>query len=408
MCIFTNAQSVFDLPTPNRYVNDYANLLTTDEENALEEKINAFDQLTSNQFAIVTVKSLEGLESSEFAFRLARQWGIGRKNKNNGVLILIKPKYKYEKGQVYIAIGYGLEASIPDAAAKRIVNRTLIPNFKKFKYYEGVNYALSELFDLSQHEYSNTNEYNNSAGAEPKVFVIFIIITILLPFGYMVFLRNRKIPEKYAHYYNKGEYNSKNIIEQIDRIEKVQHCSYPNFKSQLLKYEYVSHKNLFKYENRIEDKLFCILLNGRSRFQAFKEMLDPFLIVIVLYLIILGFVVSKHYLDYSGVIPFIISIIVSIISIYALLNLLISALQIYQFILRKKAAYSGGVSVAIFTLNALFKRNIERKYNATTHTYGYYPVVVFYSDGGGYGGGGFGGASFGGGGFGGGGAGGSW
>ncbi|MBN2611513.1 MAG: TPM domain-containing protein [Bacteroidales bacterium] len=404
------AQSVFDLPVPDNYVNDFANLLSDYEQAGLEKRIGDFDRLTSNQFAIVTVNSLEGLDRAEFAFRLARKWGVGQKNSNNGVLILVKPKFEHEKGQVYIAVGYGLESSIPDARAKRIVEKTMIPFFRKNEYYEGISAALDELFKLCTDEYTRSGDIKSLIDWETWYGIVLLIFTILLPIVYLIYLRIRKVPDKYVHYFSTGEYNSKNLINQIEKIEMVYNTSYPNFKSEVLKYEHVSHRNLLKYESRIDNKLFCVLLNGRKRLKAFAETIDPFLTFIIFYLFILSILIFILLLSNFGLLISVVSLIVTSFIIFGLLSFLISFLQIQQFMLRKNAAYYGGVSLALFALNCLFKKNIGRKYNSTTDSYTYYPIIISVSDGGGYSGGfggGYGGG-FGGGSFGGGGAGGSW
>ena len=108
---------------------------------SLETKLVNFDDTTSTQIAIVTVKSLNGYSKEEFTDRIGEKWGVGRKGKDNGVLILIKPKYGNERGQARISVGYGLEGAIPDAIANRIVNYDLIPYFKQGDYYTGLDKA---------------------------------------------------------------------------------------------------------------------------------------------------------------------------------------------------------------------------------------------------------------------------
>src|SRR5690349_13767625 len=76
-------------PNPPRLVNDFADLLTPDEEMRLESKLKAYDDSTSSQVAVVTVTDLHGYAAVDFAVALGRKWGVGGKQFNNGVIILV-------------------------------------------------------------------------------------------------------------------------------------------------------------------------------------------------------------------------------------------------------------------------------------------------------------------------------
>ncbi len=108
---------------PKRVVNDFTNLLSRQDQARLENKLRKFNDTTSTQIAIVTVPSLHGYAPNDYAQRLAEQWGIGQKGKDNGILVLVKPKSRDENGQVAIAVGYGLEGVVPDAIASRIIRK---------------------------------------------------------------------------------------------------------------------------------------------------------------------------------------------------------------------------------------------------------------------------------------------
>src|SRR5665647_2726784 len=89
-------------PEPPRLVNDFAGVLSAEQQASLETKLVNFNQKTSTQIAIVTVKSLSGYDPSDYAQKLAEKWSIGQKGKNKGILILVKPKLANEKGEVFI------------------------------------------------------------------------------------------------------------------------------------------------------------------------------------------------------------------------------------------------------------------------------------------------------------------
>ena len=86
------AQDIPDRPLPPRLVNDYTGTLAPEQLAALERKLVAFNDSTSTQIAVVLVKSLNGYDKADYTYRLAEKWGVGQKGKNNGAVILVKPK----------------------------------------------------------------------------------------------------------------------------------------------------------------------------------------------------------------------------------------------------------------------------------------------------------------------------
>ncbi len=160
-------------PSPQRLVNDLANILKPQERAALEQKLVAYNDSTSTQIAILTMPSLGGYDAASFSFETAEKWGIGKKSKNNGVLILMS----VEDRDVYIATGYGMEGVVPDALAKRIVNNQLIPNFKQGKFYEGFDEATSTIIKLAEGEFTADDVESNP---EIPLFVIVIIIIFII------------------------------------------------------------------------------------------------------------------------------------------------------------------------------------------------------------------------------------
>jgi uncharacterized protein len=170
-------------PSPPRLVNDLADILTEQQENALERKLVNFNDTTSNQIAIVIVKTLDGYDPNMYAYEIGEKWQVGQKEFNNGVVVLVKPKYVSDRGQVAIQAGYGLEPVITDALSKRIIENEMIPEFKNNNYYQGIDKATNVLMALAAGEIS-ADGYGKSTDATPLVallpFLIFIIIFILI------------------------------------------------------------------------------------------------------------------------------------------------------------------------------------------------------------------------------------
>jgi len=167
-----------DRPSPAKLVNDLGNLLTPEQEVALERKLVAYDDSTSSQLAVVTVESLEGYDIAEFGLALGRKWGVGGREFNNGIIILVSK----EERKTRIEVGPGLEGAIPDITAKSIIDQALVPNFKNGDYYRGLDKASDLIFKAAAGEYKAPQGYGKSKA--PKSIglgaIIFFIILLFL------------------------------------------------------------------------------------------------------------------------------------------------------------------------------------------------------------------------------------
>jgi uncharacterized protein len=183
---FAFTQNLPERPVPPRLVNDFAGMLNQDEVNSLENKLVAFNDSTSTQIAIVTVPSLQGYDKADFAQRLGEKWGIGKRQLNNGILILVKPKTTDSNGQIFIAQGYGLEGAIPDLTCSQIVEDEILPAFRNGDYYGGLSNAANTLMSLARGEYSAEEYGQKSKKSSGKgvptgliIFIIFIVIAMI-------------------------------------------------------------------------------------------------------------------------------------------------------------------------------------------------------------------------------------
>ena len=163
-------------PQPPRLVNDLAGLFTPQQAAFLEQRAVAFDDSTSNQIAVVVVPELYGYEKAQLAYSIGQEWGVGREKFNNGVVILIKPKYADSRGEVFIATGYGLEGAVTDAFAKRVIETKMMPYLRGNDYFSAVNAAFDALMPVISGEIS-TDEFLR-AGNDGDVLpaIIFLIV----------------------------------------------------------------------------------------------------------------------------------------------------------------------------------------------------------------------------------------
>ena len=171
---------------PQGFVNDFAGLLTAESKNALEQKLTAFKNESSFEISVATISFLEGESIEMYSIQLAREWGIGQKGKNTGVLILIAPNDR----QARIEVGYGLEGALTDAQASAIVRNIMIPVFAKGNYEKGIIDGVDAVIGVVRGEINDSlmgNDKNNSIlwnffrgiGGQ-AIFVIFLVIISVL------------------------------------------------------------------------------------------------------------------------------------------------------------------------------------------------------------------------------------
>ena len=177
---FTNvlAQNVIERPNPPVLVTDLAGVLSPEQKQALENKLVAIDDSSSNQIAVVILPTLDGNPIEEYATKLFRTWGIGNKKTNNGILLLIAIQDK----KIRIETGYGLEGAIPDITANSIIDNDIKPAFRQQAYYEGIDKATDDIAKAAVGEYKEKRERRaKGKGSNPLlfVFILFIIVAIL-------------------------------------------------------------------------------------------------------------------------------------------------------------------------------------------------------------------------------------
>lgn len=154
-CLFvaaltTFAQNVPDKPYPFRFVNDFAGVMSDSIISMLESQLVDLHFSSSDQIAVVTVPTFDGETPALYAQALGQKWGIGQKGQDNGVVIIVKPKTETEKGEAFIATGYGQEEDLTDAMCTRIVNEAMIPYFKNNDYCGGIRAGVACVISVIQ------------------------------------------------------------------------------------------------------------------------------------------------------------------------------------------------------------------------------------------------------------------
>lgn len=166
-------------PTSRFFVNDFAGVLTADAEDAMYAQGVQLAEKTKAQIVAVTVPSLDGLDVETFSYQLAAQWGIGDKEKDNGVLLLLA----VQERKVRIEVGYGLEGRLNDAKVGRLLDNYAVPYFRENQFSEGMQATYDALINETYLEYGLEPDPNydpSRSDAEDGDFVSNILPIIII------------------------------------------------------------------------------------------------------------------------------------------------------------------------------------------------------------------------------------
>lgn len=135
-----------NLPKYSGYVNDYENLYTDEEEKYLDSVITMFEKTTTIEIVLVTFDSalIERDKFDALTLHIARHWGVGKKETNNGILIGISKGHR----RIRIQNGYGIERILNDSETKSLIDNYFIPEFKAGNYYQGTINGIIELIRI--------------------------------------------------------------------------------------------------------------------------------------------------------------------------------------------------------------------------------------------------------------------
>lgn len=169
-------------PTDRFFVNDFANVISREDEDDMYAMGVQLYEKTKAQVVVVSVDSLDGMDISEYGVKLGRQWGIGDKEKNSGVLLIFSKNDR----QVGISVGYGLEGALTDAKTGILLDTYAIPPFKENDFSAGLRETYSALVNEVYIEYGETPESGYTPVDElpqeeriPGLVQIMIVVIVL-------------------------------------------------------------------------------------------------------------------------------------------------------------------------------------------------------------------------------------
>lgn len=172
-------QSPYDLvklekPPQQRLVQDYAQIFSERQLNDLENKLVAYDDSTSTQILVLTVKSLDGYPLETFANEIGEKWGVGTKGKDNGVVIVLSEKDR----KITIRTGYSAQIYLPPSVNKSIIDNVIVPYFRQGDYAGGIDAGVDNIFKAFAGKYKN--EKSNKSKSNVDALVLFFVIAFFI------------------------------------------------------------------------------------------------------------------------------------------------------------------------------------------------------------------------------------
>ena len=174
-------------------VVDLANLMTAAEEAELTQSLEALEATSTDQLVVVTLPSLQGYEIEDFGYQLGRHWGIGQKDKDNGVLLIVAPNER----KVRIEVGRRLEPILTDGLSKLIIENTILSRFRRGAFGEGI---LAGAKDITDALLGDAAEVEQRAGGGLRedgidwVAVVFLLIWLAI-FAYIIWRAHKAAME---------------------------------------------------------------------------------------------------------------------------------------------------------------------------------------------------------------------
>jgi len=170
-------------PRPNRYFNDYAGVVSKEAASRFNEQLAQFERDTSDQVVVAVFPKMQSdSDIADYTQRAAQAWGVGQKERRNGVVLFVF----IEDRKMFIQVGYGLEGALPDATAFDITERHIKPLFRAGNYEAGLATGIDLICKAIRGEYKGSGktaaERQGGGGAVTGVlpFIIFVIVLIIL------------------------------------------------------------------------------------------------------------------------------------------------------------------------------------------------------------------------------------
>lgn len=171
-----------------RRVNDFAGILSMQERADLERKLYALEDSTGTQILVLALSTLGGqMDPATYATRIGQQWRAGQAGQDNGAVILVVK----DDREMFIATGKGLEGSVPDAIASRIVRNVMAPAFREGRFYDGLSQAVDVIALASRGEFTAPPEGASRSSDEAGDGAAMLCLLLLILFVVILVISSR-------------------------------------------------------------------------------------------------------------------------------------------------------------------------------------------------------------------------
>lgn len=178
--LLASGAPALEVPALQSRVTDLAGILTAEQTAELEKKLEDLERTDSTQVAVLIIPSLEGESLEDYSLRVAENWRLGRKGRDNGAILLIAMKER----RIRIEVGYGLESVLTDARSAQIWRNEIVPRFREGDFYGGIDAGVTAIIQTVRGQYQPSPQ-NSRPGRGPGGMDNFPIILLLPLFWIM-------------------------------------------------------------------------------------------------------------------------------------------------------------------------------------------------------------------------------
>ncbi len=201
LCILsTPSLLALDVPPLKGRVNDYAGMMSSYTQQQLESVLRDLEQTDSTQLVVLTIPSLEGEVLEEFSLKVAEQWKIGQKGFDNGAVLLIAKKER----DIRIEVGYGLEGSLTDLMAGRIIRDVIVPRFRAGNFDQGVLDGVQAMIGVVRGEYKAPEKIPTRRGPGIEIIILINVLGFAHLFIFVMLFLFRSSKLRHSRRSNSG------------------------------------------------------------------------------------------------------------------------------------------------------------------------------------------------------------
>lgn len=185
-------------PKPDSYFNDYAGVVSKDAARRFDQQLAQFERETSNQVVLAVFPKMESdSDIADYTQRIAQAWGVGQKDRRNGVVLFVFVADR----KMFIQVGYGLEGALPDATAFDITEYRIKPHFRADDYEGGLAAGIDSIFKAIRGEYQGSGKTAGEAKSKNVPGIVFLAFFILVAVVmHLITRQNRRRGYRYSSY----------------------------------------------------------------------------------------------------------------------------------------------------------------------------------------------------------------